>query len=703
MKLKPLAWFVSSALLCIGSISSTAAQAQATATSTKYNQSDFGGVGLMQTPTARMNDEGEFTLHYADNEQFRRMAVSLQVFPWLEATARYTDEREQLYSDDPNFSGNQTYKDKGFDAKFRLWQESEYMPQIALGLKDMGGTGLYAAEYVVTNKRFGDFDISLGIGWGYLGRRDNISNPFCEIADKFCERPSGFSVGAGDFEVKELFRGSAAVFGGVQYFTPINGLRLMAEYEGNNYKNERVENPIKVDSPWNFGASYQVNNELDLSVSYQRGNTLMFGVSYAINLNTISQVKREPEPRKVAYAEAQNLNDVDYARLSEDLLKETGYRVHGIETDEQQQRVTLYSTQMRYRDEELAADKAARILASTLPESVKRYEIATTEHGLAQKQQNINADLFKDAARGERFFAETDRAISTGEVRYSQNREEQRLYTRKEQETFKFSISPDLDQAFGSPETFYLYQLSLAASADWQPTANFSVDSSIGINLLNKYDEFNFLVDFYDTPLPRVRTRIREYAQGNDIWLKNLQATYTHQLSRDWFGLAYGGYLERMFAGVGGEVLYRPLGSNFSFGVDLNYVKQRDPNSITGLEDYDVLTGHASIYWQLPYLDDTLLTLKAGRFLAKDEGVQVDFAHKFDSGVIAGAYAAFTNVSAEDYGEGGFTKGFYINVPFDLFFVTYTKMRGNIGWNPITRDGGQLLNRSRQLYHMTDR
>src|SRR5690554_3193247 len=128
MKLKPLAWFVSSALLCIGSIST--AQAQATATSTKYNQSDFGGVGLMQTPTARMNEEGEFTLHYADNEQFRRMAVSLQVFPWLEATARYTDERERLYSPNPEFSGDQTNKDKGFDAKFRLWQESDYLPQV---------------------------------------------------------------------------------------------------------------------------------------------------------------------------------------------------------------------------------------------------------------------------------------------------------------------------------------------------------------------------------------------------------------------------------------------------------------------------------------------------------------------------------------------------------------------------------------------
>ena len=39
-----------------------------------------------------------------------------------------------------------------------------------------------------------------------------------------------------------------------------------------------------------------------------------------------------------------------------------------------------------------------------------------------------------------------------------------------------------------------------------------------------------------------------------------------------------------------------------------------------------------------------------GRFF-KDEGVHLNFEHKFDTGVVAGVYAAFTNVSAADYGE----------------------------------------------------
>lgn len=663
------------------------------------SQSDFGGVGLLQTPTARMHDEGEFSLNYVDNEQFRRMSVSLQVFPWLEATARYTDEREIKWGGGPEFSNNQTNKDKGFDAKFGLWRESKYLPQVALGLRDMGGTGLYAAEYVVANKAFGDFDFSLGMGWGYLGRRDNITNPLCKITDKACERPLRGTPGGGKFEFNKMFRGPAAIFGGVNYQTPWPELQLMAEYDPNDYAQDRVEVPIKVDSPWNFGANYAVNDNLSLKLSYQRGNTFMFGATFHINLATIRQAKYEPAPRKVGYSENRALNDVDYQRLSLELLEESGYKVHAIETDEPK-RVTLYTTQTRYRDSEQAADKAARILANTLPEQIQSYELAQIEHGLPITQHNIDAIRFKQATRGERFLVDSADAISESDVRYSRNLASEQPETQPE--AFSFAIRPDLDQAFGNPETFYLYQLSLVGTADWQPNANFSINSALGLNVLNNYDEFNFLVDNQDTPLPRVRTRIREYAVANDLWLENLQATYTMPLGRNWYGLAYGGYLERMFAGVGGEVLYRPHNSTVAFGLDINYVKQREPDSYTALEDYDVLTGHAAMYWQLPFIDHTLLTLKAGRFLAGDEGVQVNFAHEFASGVVAGAYAAFTNVSSEDYGEGGFTKGFYLNIPFDLFFVKHTKMRGTVGWNPITRDGGQMLNRSRQLYPMTE-
>ncbi|EDV6009707.1 YjbH domain-containing protein, partial [Salmonella enterica subsp. enterica] len=149
------------------------------------SQSDFGGVGLLQTPTARMAREGEMSLNYRDNDQYRYYSASVQLFPWLETTLRYTDVRTKKYSSVESFSGDQTYKDKAFDVKLRLWEESYWMPQVAVGARDIGGTGLFDAEYIVASKAWGPFDFSLGLGWGYLGTSGNVSNPFCSYSDKF--------------------------------------------------------------------------------------------------------------------------------------------------------------------------------------------------------------------------------------------------------------------------------------------------------------------------------------------------------------------------------------------------------------------------------------------------------------------------------------------------------------------------------------
>ena len=60
--------------------------------------------------------------------------------------------RTKQYSSVDAFSGDQTYKDKAFDVKLRLWEESYWMPQVSVGAKDIGGTGLFDAEYIVASK-----------------------------------------------------------------------------------------------------------------------------------------------------------------------------------------------------------------------------------------------------------------------------------------------------------------------------------------------------------------------------------------------------------------------------------------------------------------------------------------------------------------------------------------------------------------------
>lgn len=65
-------------------------------------------------------------------------------------------------------------RDKGIDVKLRLWEESFYLPQVALGIRDFTCTGLFDSEFLVASKRWGDFDFSLGMGWGNMAQSGNI-------------------------------------------------------------------------------------------------------------------------------------------------------------------------------------------------------------------------------------------------------------------------------------------------------------------------------------------------------------------------------------------------------------------------------------------------------------------------------------------------------------------------------------------------
>ena len=84
----------------------------------------------------------------------------------------------------------QSFKDKAFDVHIKLINEKYLLPQIAFGLRDFAGTGRIASEYIVSTKSIGNFDVTLGLGWGLLGTAGGISNPFKSIHESFGERSS---------------------------------------------------------------------------------------------------------------------------------------------------------------------------------------------------------------------------------------------------------------------------------------------------------------------------------------------------------------------------------------------------------------------------------------------------------------------------------------------------------------------------------
>ena len=114
-----------------------------------------------------------------------RGSIVAYPFNWFEASFQYTDINNQLYSNVKEFSGSQSLKDKSFDAKIRILRESILFPQIAIGFRDLGGTGLFGSEFVVMSKQIAsNLDISFGLGWGNLNG-NKISNPLARVNDSF--------------------------------------------------------------------------------------------------------------------------------------------------------------------------------------------------------------------------------------------------------------------------------------------------------------------------------------------------------------------------------------------------------------------------------------------------------------------------------------------------------------------------------------
>ena len=95
----------------------------------------------------------------------RKVTLTLMPYDWLEGSIFYTSITGKSYS-----VFNQNYKDKGLNLKFRIKDEGDY-PALAIGLNDIGGTGIYSSEYIVGSYGVGSVDFTLGVGWGTYASR----------------------------------------------------------------------------------------------------------------------------------------------------------------------------------------------------------------------------------------------------------------------------------------------------------------------------------------------------------------------------------------------------------------------------------------------------------------------------------------------------------------------------------------------------
>ena len=197
-----------------------------------------------------------------------------------------------------------------------------------------------------------------------------------------------------------------------------------------------------------------------------------------------------------------------------------------------------------------------------------------------------------------------------------------------------WSLDPKLTEHVFDPDKPLQFMVYADATAGVELRPGLSIRTDLTANLWNNYT-FDRRAG---SALPHVRTDLLQYIKhGGNYGIASLELNYQTRLSRDFFAEVKAGYLEDMFMGAGGDVLWRPENSRFTFGADIYQVWKRDFNRLFGTQDYQILTGHVSLYYRSPWYGLNF-NVHAGRYLAGDYGATFEVTRRFASGIEIGAF-----------------------------------------------------------------
>lgn len=665
--------------------------------------SNYGTVGLVQMPSARFFEEGSIAFTWSHLDPYLRGSIIAYPFEWFEASYQYTDVNNKLYSDVPDFSGSQSYKDKGFDAKFRILKESRFLPSIALGIRDVGGSGLFGSEYLVASKFFKNVDLTAGIGWGIM-TNNSFLNPLSKLGSRFDSRTLNSGVGdtqGGEFNIDSFFAGeNAGFFAGAEIFLPkIDGLRLKLEYDGTDYDLESYY-PLKQSSRLNFNFTLPISKRFQVKLGYLRGNTLNFGFSYSGFYRDKDPYVKKKDPPKViprsAAFKAVNARDPRNLYLSSmKYLREE--RLYLQTADIEDSVLSVAFTQNTHTSYPRATGRVIRVLDQLAPDYIDTFKITNLNAEMSLHTVEISRNAFQSAEDLE-LTKELLRQTSI----YKESSKNFKDYAFKpllKLPLFINKISPAVRSQIGGPDGFYFGDLSIAMHSELILKRNLTITGVASIGVLNNFGPLKLASD---SVLPHVRTDIVRYLkESKSAHITRLQANYFLNPYKSFFVKLSGGILETMFGGIGSEVLWRPFDKNYAIGAELWRVQQREYEMLLSFRDYRTTTGFINLFYREPKSKITV-AVKGGKFLAGDSGINLDISRRFKSGFTLGVFSSKTDISQFEFGEGSFDKGFYFHLPIQVFYPNYSKGVTGFGLRPLTRDGAAILTHGLHLWGVTD-
>jgi hypothetical protein len=724
--------------------------------------SNYGGAGLLDMRTARFYPEGYLVPSVSNSKPDNRYAITFQALPWAEFTFRYTIIRaEQLY-------------DRSFDLKLRLSNETEFFPELALGLQDIIGTGVYSGEYLVGTKRWGPLDFTLGLGWGRLGSRGTFENPFGLISKGFLSRIRTSNEG-GIPLFSSYFRGpDVGLFGGIEYQTPIDNLTLKVEYSSDSYLQEKQQIGKDYGFPLNVGVSYRPFPWLDIGLSLMHGNSAGLRISALIDAekenwqarldppprfrarpeqtaSTILQREAQasapangspethfvdltagrsepgnehgptqpdtaitqlslpnaapPQPGAVAQSPLPNPAPLPPAlgQLAQGQAMDTGLleriklgladqKLTFLGAAVEGAKITIIVENTRYRRDTEAIARTARILSGAATADIDYFEITLARVGQPLATVTLPRSEIDQLARRE---GSADELFEASELAPGLpaplDHVQPGLFPQ-----FDGLLYPVFRQSLFDPNNPFYFMFGLGATGEVRLARGWFVTATAVGNI---YNTFNQISRVTNSVLPHVRSDVADYLKKEKIGLENVSTSYYFKLAPEIFGRVSAGYLEQMFAGAGGELLYRPFAQRWAIGMDLWTVRQRGFDVLLDLRHYQAVTGHLSLYYELPW-HDVQVTLSAGQYLAGDKGATFALSRRFSTGVQVGMWFTLTNVSAARFGEGSFDKGIRIVIPFEWVAPFATQSGYDLSLRAIQRDGGQRLLGDAILYDM---
>ncbi|NKE44687.1 YjbH domain-containing protein [Roseomonas frigidaquae] len=650
--------------------------------------SSYGGVGLIEMRNARFRPDGVVEAGSSLRHQRRFHFLNWQALPWLETSFRLAERLDGT-------SGAGMTTDRSFDVKLRLLTESDWVPAVAVGLQDFIGTGLYSGEYVVASKRFGNWDATLGIGWGRLGTGDDLGNPLTSLSPRFEDRPRDVGEG-GSINTFPFFRGEqAAVFGGLEYSLPelwtpfggIEGLRAKVEYSGDALRDERGGWPARTTglrgearSRLNYGLHWS-NGWLDAGLDWVHGTDLLFRLSARFDPD------RVPERAALPALGARPVSPPAPEAAMREALRRAGFRPVAVEIAGAEARIAVAGG--RQRRLAGAAGRVLRAVQPHLPRGFERLRLSWRQAGVEVARLTLPRRAMEAASRGdgsaeELFFASTLEPAGAD-----------RFGLMGGGSGFAWGAEPRLSVLLGDPSRTLRWQAAAVLGARWEIGQGFAVAGSLSRALAGNLAG----APPSDSLLPRVRSEAARYAREGETAIPALYGEGIWGLGPDLFGRVTAGYLEPMFAGVSAEVLWRPHDRPWALGVDVAQVAQRDYDQQLGVLGYHVTTGHVSAYADLPW-HNLQGVVRAGRYLAGDWGATVELSRRFASGIEIGGFATLTDVPFSQFGEGSFDRGIFIRIPLDLFGIE-TRAVAPVVVRGVTRDGGARLAVDNPLWEVT--